>query len=44
MVRLDRTIQKPLQRLKRILYIARQGVLDPPERPEDDGISDCQKI
>jgi hypothetical protein len=37
MVRLDRTIQKPLQRLEKRPFIHRlEPILDPPVRPEDD--------
>jgi hypothetical protein len=37
MVRLDRTIQEPLQRLGKAPIHARLGILDPPVEPEDDG-------
>jgi hypothetical protein len=39
MVRLDRTIQKPLQRLKKRPSIYRlEPILDPPVKPEDDDV------
>jgi hypothetical protein len=36
MVRLDRTIQKPLGRLKKIFLYRLEPILDPPVKPEDD--------
>jgi hypothetical protein len=36
MVRLGRTIQQRLWPLKKSFINARQGVLDPPVKPEDD--------
>jgi hypothetical protein len=36
MVRLDRTIQKPLQRLERFLLAAGRPQLDSPVKPEND--------
>jgi hypothetical protein len=34
MVRLDRTIQKPLQRLKKDFSQPPEGILDTPKKPE----------
>jgi hypothetical protein len=36
MARLDRTIQKPLQRLKKTFNYRLEPILDPPVKPEDD--------
>jgi hypothetical protein len=45
MVRLDRTIQKPHQRLDKMPFInALQCVLDPPVKPEDDGRMGDRKL
>jgi hypothetical protein len=39
MVRLDRTIQKSLQRLEKRPFIDRpEPILDPPVKPEDDDV------